>query len=118
MQCRFLCQSFPLYGLAFSSLLGTWKLINGFDMRPLKQVLAYFFLYLIVSVGHHTLNHPEERGVETGSARRSSLKGRERAFVSQTNIGIVLKATLGNRTSERRGEAHTGFPERIDTILD
>ena len=30
-----------------------------------------------------------------GSARRSSLKGRERAIVNQTNIGTVSKATLG-----------------------
>ena len=37
----------------------------------------------------------EERGVERGSARRSFLKGREGAIVSQTNIGTVKKATLG-----------------------
>ena len=36
-----------------------------------------------------------KRGVKRGSARRSSLKGRERAIVSQTNIGTVSKATLG-----------------------
>ena len=36
----------------------------------------------------------EERGVERGSARRSSLKGRERAIVNQTNI-TVSKATMG-----------------------
>ena len=45
--------------------------------------------------GHHTIDHLEERGVERGSARRSSLKGRERAIVSQTNIGTVSKAMLG-----------------------
>ena len=33
--------------------------------------------------------------VERGSARRSSLKGRERAIVNQTNIGTVSKAPLG-----------------------
>ena len=32
------------------------------------------------------------RRVERGSARRSSLKGRERDIVSQTNIGTVSKA--------------------------
>ena len=47
------------------------------------------------SQGHHSIDRLEERGVERGSARRSSLKGRERAIVSQTNIGAVLKATLG-----------------------
>ena len=44
------------------------------------------------SQGHHTIGRPEERGVERGNARRSYLKGRERAIVSQTNIGTVSKA--------------------------
>ena len=47
------------------------------------------------SQGHHTIDHLEERGVESGSARRSSLKGRERAIVNQTNVGTASKATLG-----------------------
>ena len=47
------------------------------------------------SQGHHTIDRLEERGVEIGSARRSSLKGRERAIVSQTNIATVSKAALG-----------------------
>ena len=47
------------------------------------------------SQGHHTVDRLEERGVERGSARRSSLKGRERAIVSQTNIGTVSEARLG-----------------------
>ena len=46
------------------------------------------------SQGHHTIDRLEERGVERGSARRSSSKGRERAIVHQTNIGTVSKATL------------------------
>ena len=49
------------------------------------------------SQGHHAIDRLEERGEERGSARRSSLKGRERAIVSQTNIGTVSKATLGKR---------------------
>jgi len=36
------------------------------------------------SQGHHTIDRLEERGEERGSATRSSLKGRERAIVSQT----------------------------------
>ena len=47
------------------------------------------------SQGHRTIDRLEERGVERGSARRSSLKGRERAIVNQTNIGTVAKAMLG-----------------------
>ena len=47
------------------------------------------------SQGHHTIDRLEERDVERGSARRSSLKGRERAIVSQTNIETISKTTLG-----------------------
>ena len=47
----------------------------------------------------------------------SSLKGRERANVSQTSIGTVSQATFG-KICERRGAAHMGFSERIDTILN
>ena len=46
---------------------------------------------------HLTTDGPDERGVERESTRRSSLKGRERAIVSQTNIGAVSKATLGKQ---------------------
>ena len=67
------------------------------------------------SQGHHTTDRLEERGVEIGSARRSSLKGRERAIVSQTNIATVSKAALGE-TSETRDGAHMGFSEHVDTI--
>ena len=45
----------------------------------------------------------EERGVERGIARQSSLKGRERTIVNQMNIGTVSKATSGE-TSNRRVE--------------
>ena len=47
------------------------------------------------SLRHHTIDRLEEADVERGSARRSSLKGQDRAIVNQTNIGTVLKATLG-----------------------
>ena len=47
------------------------------------------------SQGHHTTDRLEERGVERGSARRSSLKVRERDIVNQMNIGTNSKATLG-----------------------
>ena len=47
------------------------------------------------SQGNRTIDRLEERGVERGSARRYSLKGRERAIVHQTNTGSVSKATLG-----------------------
>ena len=64
---------------------------------------------------HHNIDHLEERDVKRGSARRSSLKGREKAIVNQTNIGTVLKATSGKLL--RRDGAYMGFSERFDTIL-
>ena len=69
------------------------------------------------SQGHHTVDRLEERGVDRGSSRRPSLKGRERVIFRQTNIGTVSKATLGE-TSEKRSGAHMGFSERIDTVLN
>ena len=47
------------------------------------------------SQGHYTVDRPEEGGMKRGSDRRSSLKGSEKAIVSQTKIGTVLKVTLG-----------------------
>ena len=47
------------------------------------------------SQGNHTIDRVEERVAETGSAKRSSLKGRERATVSQTNIATVSNITSG-----------------------
>ena len=47
---------------------------------------------------HHRSPGGDRRG--RGSARRSFLKGRERAIVSQTNFGTVSKATLGKRLSD------------------
>ena len=43
---------------------------------------------------HHTIDRLEKRGVERGSSRRSSLKGRERAIVNQTNTETVSKFEL------------------------
>ena len=74
------------------------------------EVLGNLRHYLRVqSRGHNTIDRLKERGVERESARRSSLKGRERAIVNQTNIGTVLKATLGKLLRDR--------VERIDTTL-
>ena len=69
------------------------------------------------SQGHHIIDRLEERGVERGSARRSSLKGRERDIVSQTNIGTVSNATLGKLLRDGV-ERMWAFFECIDTILN
>ena len=85
-------------------LAGKATLTSG-SLLGRSQVLRSLRHYLRAqSQGHHTIDRLEERGVEKGSARRSSLKGRERAIVSQTNIGTVSKATLGKLL--RDGVAH------------
>ena len=98
-------------------LAGKTTLTSGLFLGRTK-VLRSLRHYLRAQIqGHHTIDRLEEKGVERGSARRSSLKGRERAIVSQTNIGTVFQGNVGE-TSERRGEAHMGFSERLDTILN
>ena len=70
------------------------SLVVSVDVR--SEVLRSLGHYMRAqSQGHHTIDHLEERGVQRGSAGRSSFRGRERAIVSQTNIGTVSKATLG-----------------------
>ena len=44
---------------------------------------------------HHSIDRLKERGVEKGSGRYSTLKGRERSVFNQANIGTVSRATLG-----------------------
>ena len=44
---------------------------------------------------HHSIDRLKERGLEKGSARHSTLKGRERSVFNQANIGTVSRATLG-----------------------
>ena len=63
---------------------------------------------------NHTIT-PEERGVERGSARLSSLKGRERASSVRRTLELFQRQLL--ETSVRQGGAHMDFSERIDTIL-
>ena len=80
------------------------------------------------SSGHHTIDHLEERGMERGSARQSSLKGQERAIINQTIKSSMkpwnhdkhwnhFKGNVGE-TSDRWGGAHVGFSKHIDTILN
>ena len=76
-------------------LAGKATLTSGFLLGR-SEVLRSLRHYLrALSQRHHTNDRLEERGVEIGSARRSSLKGRGRAIVNHTNIGTVSKAALG-----------------------
>ena len=66
-----------------------WRgtVISGLRFRKSEVLRSLRFYLLAQSHGHHTVDRLEGRGVERRSARRSPLKGRERAVVSQTNIG-------------------------------
>ena len=67
---------------------------------------------------HYTIDRLEERGMETGSVRRSLLKGRERAIVSQMNIRTISKATLGTFLRDGVGRINMVFFEPINTVLN
>ena len=44
---------------------------------------------------HHSTDRLDERGVEKGSGRHSTLQGRERSAFNQTNTDTVSRAALG-----------------------
>ena len=48
------------------------------------------------SQGHHSIDHQDERGLDRGNARRSSLKGRERAIVNQITRTLEPFQRWGN----------------------
>ena len=92
------------------------RLASGLRLEK-SEVLRSLRHYLRAqSQGHHTIDCLEEWGMERGSARQSSFKGREMAIVNQMNTGTVSKAVFG-KLRERDG-AHMGFSEHIDTVLN
>ena len=92
--CRHVCW---LFSLEIQLRAGTVKGLRNYKRQ--KCYSAYFrlsgFARAPQSQGRHNIDRLEKRGVERGSDRRSSLKGRERAIVNETNIRTVLKATTG-----------------------
>ena len=70
--------------LARGSLLGRPEVLRSLRHQLQAQ-----------SQGHLAIDCLGKSGMERGSARRSSSKGRESAIVNQTNIGTVSRATLG-----------------------
>ena len=76
--------------LAMGSLLGRSEVLRSLRHQLQAQ-----------SQGHHTIDRLEERGVERGSSRRSSLKGQERVIVNQANIGTASKVKLGKLLGDR-----------------
>ena len=78
-------------------LVGKETLTIGFLLARPEVLRSLRHYQRAQSQGHHTIDRLEKRGVERGSARRSSLKGREKVIVNQTNTETVSKGTLGKR---------------------
>ena len=76
-------------------LVGKATLTSGLLLGRSEMLRSLRHYLRAQSQGHHIIDRLEERGVERGSARRYSLKGRERDMVIQRNIGTVSNATLG-----------------------
>ena len=99
----------------FGASPGSSKLVPMPCVHGHCHVWPWLIEFSGVALTCFTRDRLEERGVERRSTRRSSLKGWERAVVSQTNIGIVSKAVLGKLL--RDGEVHTGFSKHIGIFL-
>ena len=87
--------------------------------RPKQQHVGIKFVKCASPTTHYMMLRPLaefkfRKFEERGSARWSSLRGRERAIVNQTNIGTVSKVTLGKFL--RAYGAHMGFSERLDIM--
>ena len=95
-----------------ATLTSGWLLGRSEVLRSLRHYLW------AQSQGHHTIDRLEEKGMERGSARQSSLKGWERTIISQMNIGTVSKAMLGKLLRDGMEHIIMGFSERIDIILN
>ena len=77
-------------------LAGKATLTSG-SLLGRSEVLRSLSNYLRAqSQGHHTIDDMEERGVERGSARRSSLKRRERAIVIRQTLEPFQEQLWGN----------------------
>ena len=99
--------------------------LKVFSLGSVSQPLCQLINKSInTSVRNHTIDRLEERGVDRASARRSSLKGRERAIKDERGPSSIrrtvepLQRRHWGNFPERQSGAHMGFSERIDTILN
>ena len=71
-----------------------------FFLNPTRKGLPTKWLWLHSHFVGRPLRVGFKKKKKKKNARRSSLTGRERAIVSQTNIGTIWKATLGKILSD------------------
>ena len=98
-------------------LAGKATVVSGLHIGRPEVLRSLRHYQRAQSQGHHTIDHLEERGVERGSARRSSLKGMRAGHHQSDEHWNFFKGDSGE-TSDRWDGAHMGFSERIDTILN
>ena len=98
-------------------LAGKATLTSGLLLGRSEMLRSLRHYLRAQSQGHHITDRLEESDVERGSATRSSLKGRERVIINQTNIGTVSKVTLVKLLRDGM-ERIWAFPSRIDTTLN
>ena len=97
-------------------LVGKTTIASGLHLGRSEVLRSLRHYMRAQNQGRHTIDRLEERGVERGSARRSSSKGRDRAIVSQNEHLNLLKSNIGENCDRRDG-APMCFSEHIDTIL-
>ena len=80
---------------------------------------------------HYIIDRLVERGMEKGSGRHSTLPGRERSVLNQTDFGTVSRTTFGrllrdvvecvwafpNATMSSRAETETETTDKLGRLL-
>ena len=74
-------------------LAGRAKVTDGLKLGR-SDVIRNLRRHLQENYRHHTVDRLKERGIRQGSARWSTLRGKNRARMNQTNIGTVSRITL------------------------
>ena len=90
-------------------LASTADIISGLQLGRAEVLRGLRNFLDMDSPEHHSTDRLKERGVEKGSSRHSTLKGRKQFVFNQTNIGTVSRATLG-RLLRDRVECVWAFP--------
>ena len=72
-------------------LEGTATVSSGLRLGRFEVLRSLRHYLRPQSQGHHTTDRLEERGVERGSARRSSLKGREGPYQTVSKAELTTK---------------------------
>ena len=76
-------------------LASTTKITSGLQLGRAEVLRTLRNFLNMDRPEYHNIDRLKERGMEKGSGRRSTLRGRERSVFNQTSIGTVSRATYG-----------------------